>query len=86
MTLAGPFDFTKGLQVMKIKAPGAVKNIQRVQQQTMLFDIENDPDQKRPIRDEAVEARMRAAIAALMDENDAPDELYERFGLQRHKS
>ena len=47
----------------------------------MLFDLETDPGQNTPIRDEAVVERMRAALKDILRQNDAPAELYERYGL-----
>lgn len=85
MELAGPFDFTKGLRVLKVKAPGAVKNIQRVQQKTMLFDLMEDPAQQACICIPDVEERMRDAIQKLLQANDAPKELFDRFSLSTKK-
>ena len=77
MELAGPFSFTKGCKVMKIKK--ADKMGDTTSFGTMLFDLENGQDTQ--IHDEATEVRMRAAIRQCMEENDAPAELFERMGL-----
>lgn len=79
--LAEPFDFTKGLKLMRVKAPGIVKGIKRIPLETMLFDLAEDPQQNHPYRDESIELRLKKAIKALMAENNAPTELYQRFGL-----
>ena len=85
MELGGPFSFTKGCRVMKIRA-GAGSNIGARRGKVpegdyMLFDLETDPGQNTPIRDEAVVERMRAALKDILRQNDAPAELYERYGL-----
>lgn len=48
---------------------------------TQLFHLENDPTQKTPLQDPAVEARMLAHLTRLMRENDAPPEQFTRLGL-----
>ena len=47
----------------------------------MLFDLEKDPEQKHPYRDEKEEERFITAMIRIMKENDAPKEQYERLGL-----
>ena len=46
---------------------------------TVLYDLEADPGQTTPLRDEAVESRLRAALFRLMAENDAPPEAVRRM-------
>ncbi|MEK6797283.1 MAG: sulfatase [Spirochaetota bacterium] len=74
------FSFTKGARVMKIPAgPGGGEH------GTLLFDNEKDPAQDTPMNDSAIEKRMTALLKDCMQKNDAPAELYDRFGLQeRH--
>ena len=48
---------------------------------TALYDLEDDPDQERPINSPKVEERMKGHISRLMRENDAPEEQFERLGL-----
>lgn len=87
MSLAGPFDFTKGLQVIKTPSTplSPVYNRQgagvQIDVQTRLYDLRQDPQQLAPIDDTAVEQRMTDHIVALMQASDAPQELYVRFGL-----
>ena len=45
------------------------------------FDLATDPAQLQPIRDAAVEQRLMAQIAALMEKNDAPPEAFLRLDL-----
>ena len=49
---------------------------------TVLFDLATDPQQREPIQDVQQEQRIRAQIAALFARNDAPRELYRRYGLE----
>ena len=77
--LAEPFTFTKGYRTIRARArnwgipPG---------QGHLLFDLENDPAQEHPLEDERLEARMIEMLVALMKENDAPGEQYQRVGLR----
>jgi len=86
-TLAPPFAFTKGVPVLRIpcvetsrfyghQGPGIQKDTQ-----TVLYDLESDPKQERPLDDPDAERRMTALLIELMRANDAPSELYNRFGL-----
>jgi hypothetical protein len=47
----------------------------------MLFDVENDPAQEQPLDDPAVAQTMTDHLTRLMRENDAPEEQFERLGL-----
>ena len=87
--LAPPFSFTKGVPVLKV--PGKIQLSSLLPQElkdglryeTMLFDLEEDPGQQKPIRNPEAEAKMRAHILRLMKENDAPAEQYKRMGLKQ---
>jgi len=79
-TLAEPFSFTQGVRTLRIPARSYVEAHRFG---TLLFDLENDPRQERPIRDDAVEARMTELMIKLMRQLDAPAEQYERLGLPR---
>ena len=48
---------------------------------TVLFDLVDDPRQERPLRDEEIEARLRAGIAAALEAHDAPAEFLHRYEL-----
>jgi len=76
-TLAGPFSFTKGCRVLKIRAGDRAGDTTAFG--TALYDLERDPGQAAPIRDAQVQARMERALRAFFRENDAPEELYRRF-------
>ena len=81
ITLAEPFSFTKGCRTMKIAGRSwATAHTFG----TLLFDLENDPEQLHPIHDSAVEERMIRLMVQLMQQNDAPPEQYERLGLEAY--
>ncbi len=77
--LAGPFSFTKGMQVMKTK--GTAFMAEAYEFGTLLYDLARDPRQEHPFTDPAIEQRMSAELTRLMQENDAPPEQFQRLGL-----
>lgn len=79
MEKASAFDFTKGMPVMRFDTDG--NNSGAYQYGDLLFDLQKDPRQEHPLRDEEQEKRMKALMIQLMEENDAPKEQYERLGL-----
>lgn len=78
-TLAAPFSFTKGCPTLQMPVPFV--NYKLPLGGCLLFDLENDPKQAQPVTDHAVEARMCAALTALLLENDAPEAVYAAYGL-----
>jgi arylsulfatase A-like enzyme len=82
--LAEPFSFTKGVRTMKISATGRLPGGEdiRLKRPTLLYNLVEDPTQKSPIHDAAVEQRLATRMAELMREYDAPVEQYERMGLR----
>lgn len=77
-TLVRPMPFTKGMPLLKVPAlaptnPAAFGS--------MLFDLENDPQQLVPLTDAALELRMAQLLVDLMRASDAPPEQYVRLGL-----
>ena len=87
MELVAPFDHTKGVQVLKIKARDDAKRVPNHDGQgfedteTRLYDLTADPGEEHPFRDAAIEARLLAAAKAVMHAHDAPPEMFERFDL-----
>ena len=76
--LASPFSFTKGCRLMRtprLKPPPSISF------ETLLFDLEGDEWQRRPLSDAGVEDRMSGLMRGLMRDCDAPGEQYERLGL-----
>ena len=83
--LCGPFSFTKGCQVLKIRSFGIPElNFNPHQFGTLLFDLANDPFQEHPLNDPEVETKMIAHLLKLLKESDAPQEQYERLGLSAY--
>ncbi len=84
--LVDPFDFTKGLPMLRLPAR---RDAQRPPMQgggfedatTVLYDTASDPGQMRPIQAPDVEARLTRAMQGLMQAHDAPPEAYQRLDL-----
>ena len=74
-----PFAFTKGTPVMRI-VPDRVMFESKLKED-MLFDLERDPREERPIADGAVSRRLTEALTEIFRQLDAPEELYARYGL-----
>ena len=55
-------------------------NLRNVQV-TCLYDLNNDPGETQPIRDPEIEKRMEDALRELLQESEAPKEVYQRMGL-----
>lgn len=79
--LAGPFSFTKGCRVLKVKAEN--RSGDTTSFGTRLYDLQEDPEQDTPVENEAVQKCMETRLKKFFDEGEAPEELYERFGLKR---
>ncbi len=83
-TLHPGFSFTKGAPVMKIKSPVNPRFVKaQAEGEDLLFDLEQDPAQQHPLDDKTKTNELLDAMAHLFAENDAPDELYARFGLKK---
>lgn len=78
--LVDPFSFTKDTPVLRV--PGVAYS-DPFAFGTMLFDLDDDPGQERPLLDDALETRMATLLRDLMVASDAPPEQYERLGLPR---
>ena len=79
--LAEPFTFTKGCKSMKIPNSNSSGHGEKVEFQTLLFDLQTDPNQEHPISDPEIEQMMINHLIREMKKNDAPVEQYERLGL-----
>ena len=79
-TLAKPFSFTKNMPVLRLPARNAMYTA-AVSAGDMLFDLQADPDEAAPVENAAELARMEKAMADTMRASDAPEELFDRFGL-----
>ncbi|MDA1261014.1 MAG: sulfatase [Planctomycetota bacterium] len=90
-TLVNDFGFTQGVPLLKVPARRNLKGqpVGHLGQgggyedtTTVLYDLEKDPEQQRPFRDEAIEARLLGLMDELMRQNEAPPEAFVRLGLQ----
>ena len=48
---------------------------------TMLIDLGEDPEQQTPFRDSGLERRLDRRISNMIEQADAPAEVYHRFDL-----
>jgi arylsulfatase A-like enzyme len=76
--LAEPFSFTKGCKTLKIAGSAWINPYLYG---SLLFDLQNDPGQERPLVDDELETRMIKLLARLMRQNDAPAEQFQRLGI-----
>ena len=77
MTIAPPLSFTKGTSLMKIR-PDFVAN-ERKLDRDLLFDLQTDPYQMAPVKNEGISAQLQQALLAMLKEYEAPQELYVRY-------
>lgn len=78
ITLSEPFTFTKGCGLIKTPAR-AWSDVHPFT--TLLYDVQSDPTQQKPMDDPDIEARMIALMVRVMQEQDSPPEQFERLGL-----
>lgn len=71
--------------VYKIPAPFPIGHFKsnKYVQESLLFDYVNDPEQAHPIQDPEIESMMIHKLLELMQWAGAPDEQYERIGLEK---
>ena len=85
--LRRPFNFTKGVPLLKIPVIPDSAHFKRhgpgslLPADSMMFDIEKDENQLLPIKNQKLEKTFQKEIVNLMKKNDAPSELYQRFNL-----
>ena len=89
-TLVNDFSFSKGARLLKIPARRNIKGqpVGHLGQgggyedtTTVLYDLEKDPNQNRPFRDNSIEEKMTEALKGLMKKNEAPKEAFDRLGI-----
>lgn len=89
--MAPPFSFTKGLQTLRVDAgvwderePYSMSGMMESDflHQDFLYDLELDPQQRHSLDDPQTRARLECLMAALMRDNDAPPEQFQRMGLE----
>lgn len=79
-SLHPPFSFTKGCPVLEIPAQPGMTSAANFG--TRLYDLKQNPGQQTPLEDWEQEARLAQAMYRLLQENDCPDAVYRRFGLE----
>lgn len=87
--LAPPFNFTKGVPVLKLPPQVTPDNQASAMDGAFafqdavsrLYHIDSDPEQREPVEDSAVIARLNAEMARQFALHDAPRGLYARLGL-----
>lgn len=82
--LAGPFSFTKDCRIMKIPGGTGLPGQEKIERDftSRLYDLETDPKQETPIRNEDLEARLATQLAEWLKTCDAPPEQFTRLGLK----
>jgi hypothetical protein len=88
--LVGPFDFTKGAPVLKIRLDPKNTQVGNDGQtledcESALYDLENDPGQTTSISDAVIVARLTERITHHFVQHDAPEELFAHFGLVKNR-
>jgi arylsulfatase A-like enzyme len=86
-SLVPPFEFTKGVPLLRIahrsKAGQRTHSYHFPEKMedtnTVLYDLETDPGQTKPIDNPEVKARLTEALFRLMEENNAPEEAIKRM-------
>lgn len=82
MELVQPFAFTKDVRVLRIPASPLQRSKSGQAHETMLFDLEQDPDQLSPVLDRDLERHMQQVMVTAMVEAEAPPEQFRRIGLE----
>ena len=77
------FSFTKGVPLLRTNASEDFSGDTAIKFSlgTKLYDLSTDPHQNTSIQDSQTEHRLIQAMLKLMQENDAPQEQYQRMGL-----
>ncbi|SHH64494.1 sulfatase [Pollutimonas bauzanensis] len=88
--LTSPFGFSQGVPLLKVPARRNAKGQPTGHQgqgggyedtTTVLYDLETDPEQQHPFRDEAIENRLLESMSNIMQANEAPAEAFIRLGI-----
>jgi len=88
--LVDNFSLAKGARLLKIPARRNAKGqpVGHLGQgggyedtQTVLYNLEEDPEQNHPFRDQKIESRMTLLLKKLMIKNEAPPEAFIRLKI-----
>lgn len=77
-----PFQFTRGYQLMKLKAGTGFVNA--FQYGSKLYNVAEDPEQTEEIENTKIELRFIENLAQLMRKNEAPEEQFVRLGIPKN--
>lgn len=81
-SLCSGFSFTKGVPVLRIESSAGGRFAKKQSENAdLMFDLISDPMEQTPIEDAEKKAELLKAMKELFDENDAPAEIYERYGV-----
>jgi arylsulfatase A-like enzyme len=76
----GPFlKCAGGIPVYRVKVPSHRHHA--APEYNLIYDLQSDPRQQRPIHDAALESRLAAKMRELLGRHDAPEEQFARVGL-----
>lgn len=78
-SLSDGFSFSLGAKLLKI--PTSINYTNAYRFGNKLYDLANDPSQLSPIDDTQLELKYSAVIKQIMDEEEAPKEVYPYYGL-----
>jgi len=85
LQLQEPFPFTKGVRTLKIKSAGMGNNLlPHYRYGNKLYDLDADPGQENPLDNPEKELELIREMAKLMQENQSPDEQYQRVGIPKN--
>lgn len=78
-SLSDGFSFSLGAKLLKI--PTSINYTNAYRFGNKLYDLANDPSQLSPIDDTQLELKYSFVIKQIMDEEEAPEEVYPYYGL-----
>ncbi|MDO4279245.1 MAG: sulfatase [Lachnoclostridium edouardi] len=81
--LTGPFGFTNGYPVLKVKKIKPKTQSGQLNMGDFLFDLKQDPHMEHSIHNEEAEYMMKKHIVEIMKENSVPEEVYVRYRLRK---
>lgn len=84
MEISKPFTFTKQCPVMRFRAGYPVSGKELPTSHDLLFLLDTDPNQEAPLINATTKdvEEMTALLIELLEQSDAPDELYDRLALR----
>ena len=80
--LSEPVNYSKNVPVLKFRAEDKYKIYKYG---TLIFDINNDPEQLYPVKDKALEQNLTEKLIKNMEFHESPKDQYTRLGLNMPK-